>query len=449
MATRDEVLDAIGRIERAGGAGHATRAAQAALTLPLPASGYDHVLNRLRSAQPSAFGPAEPPRIQPASGEEQLGSSARAMKTAEAALAHQLSTTAEFDRQIIEALRHVHKTTQEGRRRLDNLEAEVAGAAQVWDLGTATGAREFQRFLIAKLGEIIQVVEDTNDDDASKQALATALTALYAAQSGRTDSPPGEPTPEPADDPVPPPAVGPADAVPGDLDDDGYYEPLLEDEPATGYQNPPQRLSEVPAMPGIGGEGPGFGAMPAGMPGGFPPAGMFSGLDRGDPPVDDEYPFEDAAPADDITDDADGGADGDEAAPDSPHEDGPTTVTLPDGATTAVSDPRLAAAMQAAADGTPVAEAFHRQGIDIPPAGTPVATPLDQTRLQPGDIGVFTDRHALAVGNGKALLDGQIHLVGNLRGPGFLGWQHPPVRIEGPDAATEPVPTRPAMVLRA
>jgi hypothetical protein len=71
-----------------------------------------------------------------------------------------------------------------------------------------------------------------------------------------------------------------------------------------------------------------------------------------------------------------------------------------------------------------------------------VTAPVDPARLRPGDIGVFTDRHAVAVGDGKALLDGQIHLAGNLRGPGFLGWQH--LRIAEPTAAGEPAPTRPA-----
>src|SRR5690625_915619 len=155
MTTRDEVLDVIHRIEMSGGAGDVTRAAQAALTLPLPASGYDHIMNQLRSAQPHAFGQAEPTNVQSLPVDEQQGLSAIAIKAAEAALAQQLSTTAEFDRQIIAALRHAHKTTQEGRHRLDNLETEVAGAARIWDLSTATGAREFQRFLIAKLGEII------------------------------------------------------------------------------------------------------------------------------------------------------------------------------------------------------------------------------------------------------------------------------------------------------
>lgn len=422
MTTRDDVLDAIRRIERAGGASDATREAQAALTLPLPEAAFDRVLDGLGSVQP-------PPAA------EQQGRAAQAMNLAEAALAQQLSASAQFDRQIIAALRQAHQTTGEGRRRLENLETEIIGAAQAWDLGTASGAREFQRFLIVKLAEIIRVVEEANDDDLSKQALATALTALYAAQTDRTA--PVDSTPESDRDPASPPLDPDGDA-------DGYLDPLSKDEPDPGYPFAPQRQPEAPAMPmvpGLGGDGPGFGGMPAAMPTGLPPAGWLPEPGGGEAAADDPFEPEQATPADDAappeseqTDEA--------ASQETPHDDGPVTVTLPDGATTTVADARLAAAMQAAAEGTPVAEAFRRQHIDIPPPGIPVMAPLDPARLRPGDIGVFTDRHAVAVGDGKALLDGQIHLAGNLRGPGFLGWQH--LRLEEPTAAGEPAPTRPA-----
>ncbi|MDD7812178.1 DUF4226 domain-containing protein [Mycobacterium sp. CSUR Q5927] len=395
-------------------------------SLPLPEAGYDRILNGPRSVQPSP-------------GEEQQGRAAQAMKSAEAALAQQLSSTAEFDRQIIEALRHAHKTTDEGRRRLDNLEAEIVGAAQGWDLGTAAGAREFQRFLIAKLSEIVRVVEEANDDDTSKRALAAALTALYATPAERDTAAPAEKQPEPPDDPASP-AFAATDG------EEAYLDPLPDDEPEAGYSLSPQRPPEAPALPmvpGLGGEGPGFGAMPAAMPAGFPSAGLLPGPEGGDAAAGDESEPAETTPADAAFDDDKADAD---APPETGDDKSLVTVTLPDGATTTVTDPRLAAAMQAAADGTPVAEAFRRQGIDIPPPGIPVAAPVDQASLRPGDIGVFTDRHAVAVGDGKALLDGQVHLAGNLRGPGFLGWQH--LRIAEYTPTGEPAPTRPAGLLR-
>lgn len=423
MATRDDVLDAIDRIERAGGAGEATRVAQAALTLPLPPSGYDDVLSRLGST-----------------GDQQQGRAAQSMRLAEAALAQQLSTAADFDRQIIEALRHAHKTTLEGRRRLDDLEAEIAGAARSWDLSTAAGAREFQRFLVGRLGQIIKVVEETNDDDASKEALATALTGLYlGAPSDRH-----EPTPAADDQTLPVDAE--TEPFPDALAP--YPDALADDQPEADDQEAPQRLPQLatPMFPGMGSDGPGFGAMPAAMPSGFPINGPTSGWGRDDLPAEDDDGAEEAAvnPPDDA--DADADADRDTSEPE-PGERGPVTVRLPDGETTTVTNPQLAAAMQAVADGQSVVEAFRSQGIHVPPPGTPVVAAVDVASLRPGDIGVFTDRHALAVGAGKALLDGQVHLVENLRGPGFLGWQHAPALAQEPAPPAEPVATRPATAL--
>src|SRR5262249_14906285 len=87
---------------------------------------------------------------------------------------------------------------------------------------------------------------------------------------------------------------------------------------------------------------------------------------------------------------------------------GPTTVRLPDGEPLPPASPQLAAAIKAAVGGASIADAFHQQGITIPPPGTAVTNPVDPLQVTPGDIGMFTDRHALAVGHDKALFDGQI-----------------------------------------
>jgi hypothetical protein len=436
MATRDDVLDAIDRIRTTAGAGEATRLAQAALTLPLPPAGYDSVLDRLYAAYPAI-------------GDQQQGRGPQAIRAAETALAQQLSASAQFDRNILEALRHAHKTTVEGRRRLDDLETEVAAAAASWDLSTAAGAREFQRFLITKLGEIIATVEQANDDDRSKGALAAALTGLYHSTPAEPgDADPSDRSPEQATEPAPP-ADGDLPQSCADPESDAYLEPL-DDDTMMAVPDAAQRLPQftTPMAPGLGSEGPGFGGLPAGMPAGFPWTGL--NTSPGGDELSDEAQFlpEDAGGTDppDGADDTETG--GDDSAPDQ-GERGPVVVRLPDGETTTVSDPRLAAAMQAVADGQPVVEAFRSQGIDIPPPGTPVAAAVDAARLQPGDIGVFTDRHALAVGDGKALLDGQVHLVTNMRGPSFLGWQHPPAFPREPEADASPVETRPASAINA
>ena len=74
-------------------------------------------------------------------------------------------------------------------------------------------------------------------------------------------------------------------------------------------------------------------------------------------------------------------------------------MTLPDGETVTAASPQLAAAIKAAVGGAPIADAFHQQGITIPPPGTAVANPIDPPEVIPGDIGMFTDRHALALGH--------------------------------------------------
>ena len=129
---------------------------------------------------------------------------------------------------------------------------------------------------------------------------------------------------------------------------------------------------------------------------------------------------------------------------------GPTTVTLPDGETLTAASPQLAAAIQAAAGGTPIAEAFRQEGMAIPPPGTAVNDPVDPAQLSPGDIGMFTDRHALALGESRALLNGQIQHISTVNGPGFLGWEHPPapVNLPVPNATDPPAPTRPAVAER-
>ena len=63
--------------------------------------------------------------------------------------------------------------------------------------------------------------------------------------------------------------------------------------------------------------------------------------------------------------------------------------------------------------------------------------PVEPARLVPGDIGLFSDRYALALGNGQMLLDNVIQPVGVISDPGFIGWQQPPepVQLVAPEAS--------------
>jgi hypothetical protein len=448
MATLRDVLAAIDRIEKAGYAGEVTRKALLDCATPLLSpSDYDVVLDRLRGAFPQFF-PASPP------GPEQQGHGAAAMKNAEVALSQQQSAAAEFDRQMIEAILHAHIITDADRKQLNALEAEIESAARTWDLSTPEGAREFQRFLLGKLYQIIDVVERVNDDDTSKKALTSALAALYASVPAG-DNAPGGGDAATADTPQPD-AAQPVGFP--DTDTDSGLDTLPAEALGSDGEHPPARgAASAPAMmTGHGaGEGlPGAGAMPAGAaPGALPLPGWPQDLQRRSAPqqfddqallADDTVPAEETSfdpPDDEHIDDTEPASEPDSTAD-------ATRVILPDGDTVTAATPQLAAVMQAAVSGTPIADAFHQQGMTIPPPGTAVAGPIDPSRVSGGDIGMFTDRHALALGNSKALLDGQIQYIGNVRGPSFLGWQHPPTAAGATEPTPPPTPIRPSATVR-
>jgi hypothetical protein len=148
---------------------------------------------------------------------------------------------------------------------------------------------------------------------------------------------------------------------------------------------------------------------------------------------DDPQRSADTADAPEKSDDADVSAHTDPAGTE------PTPVLLPDGRTVLAPSPELASVISAAVAGAPIPTAFSWQGITIPAPGSPVTAPVDPARLVPGDIAVLADRHALALGDGKVLLDKQIQPISSVTGPGFIGWQHPP----DPDPVTVP-PVLPA-----
>ena len=224
--------------------------------------------------------------------------------------------------------------------------------------------------------------------------------------------------------------------------------------PAGGTTAPAQATPVMPPIPSLGtGPLPGLGGL--GGLGGLP----LTGLDeagRTDPAlrgVGDEglIGSHDPAPGDhpgDHDGDEDKAHEEDAPAdqPDSPLA-GPTAVTLPDGDTVTAASPQLAAAIKAAVGGAAIADAFHQQVITIPPPGTAITDPVDPLQAIPGDIGMLTDRHALALGHEKALLDGQIQRIATVNGPSFLGWEHPPAATAPAAPPAEPhtpTPTGPA-----
>ena len=479
MASYHDLLDAIARVRSVTGDPDAWKAGltgddvAAALNPASPPGALGAVMTKLAAAHPDVFlsgpptGPSGPP---PRVGE---GAAAEAIRDAEGALSHQDTDAAHVDLQVVTAVLNAHAAHADGLTELTALQRDIEATVRTrTDLDTPAGAREFQRYLIGKLRDIRNVVEHSSLDATSQASLAAALSALYAAstpspqdrgpaappagQSGTVASesePRRPPTPQttsaPVDSASPPQPVypdpdvltpmDPVDPMPNWM---AWSDPPLSAPPPASVPaapSPAPAAAPAPPMPLPAVAAPSWGgASPGGAP--FGPAlpgisaGMGSGQSRPllpDPPTVDLPRPADSDPADIVSDpesepDVPAESAGDDTAGASPPADDPAVVDLPDGDTVTASSPELAAAITAAVGGTPIPDAFRQQGISIPAPGSAVLAPLDPARLSPGDIGMLTDRHAVALGNGKALLDERIQPLGSVMGPNFLGWQHPP-----------------------
>lgn len=380
----------------------------------------------------------------PPAPDQSAGAAAEAIRRAETALARQNSVTANVDLQVVTAVLNAHAAHAAGEASLRALQQEIEAAiATRTDLDTPAGAREFQRYLIDKLHDIRAVVEEADLDDTSKATLAAALASLYAT-SGSADTSTGDSAP----------AVTAAPSA----------------QPAAGNPAPPIRETETgaPAAPvelgldtGLDtGLGPGFdpgldggsGAVvdpPLPAPAGAPPAALPSFGGAPAPAIPSLGGLSPLAPLSNLAGLAAqrAGAEPDGTGePDPPVDDpaDPAEDPQPAAADGASDRPDVAGVIAAAVAGTPIADAFAQHGVTIPAPGSPVSAPLNPGELVAGDIGFFTDRHALALGNGKALLDNQIQPIETVNRPGFIGWQHPPAP-QSPSSDIETArPTEPA-----
>lgn len=475
MSVYDDVLAAVKYVrERTGDpnawqTGLAPSEVNAVITPTAPREQLEVILRKIRQQHADVFGagnPAGPSPSQPGTEttpppDGETGAAADAIANAEAALAQQNSASSQLDMQVVSAILNAHLRAVDGREALTKLQHETEAAVRARsDLDTPAGARDFQRFLIGKLRDIREVVLNASLDDTSKSALMAAWTSLYDASKGEPKAPgeqaraavpvgdtPGADQPiddlDPGWDPL-------LDSLLGD--DDGLL-PADASGPAAGGAMPLTPQPMAPTMPTFGGGSlPGLGSLPASTTGweGLPLSGRQND-DRADPGsgdlVDEELPDDQDPSAQDASNEP-GDKDNDpQGVPSEEPAGGPTPVTLPDGETVTAASPQLAAAITAAVGGTPIAEAFQQQGMTIPPPGTAVPNPIDSPQVSPGDIGMFTDRHALALSPGKALLDGQIQHIATVSGPSFLGWEHPPAPTASattPAKPDPPTPTRPA-----
>ena len=418
------------------------------------------VLTKIKANHPTLFDPrtgtplipkpAMEPTPAPEVNEAQQGAGVTAIKKAEGDLAHQNSSTAQLDLHVVSAILNAHTTTEQGSAQLERLQSEIEDAVRTrTDLDTPAGARDFQRYLIGKLREIGSVVETASLDDTSKASLAGAWTALYeaskSASAPSSDSDSGT-TAAPASAPTAPPS--PATPVPpygADLGPDPLLDQLLAGDPLPGFgaipDTAPSSAASPYAAPAPGGAPmstaiPGLPAAGGGLPMTPPqPAGAgFPRIDdpspsphRGDPagptleellaetePLPDDVP--ERTPRDESDDEQ---SDADSASDLVPAQES-TQVRLPDGDLINAPTPQLAKIITTALGGTPVGEAFHQHGLTIPPPGTAVPDPVDPAKVGTGDVGMFTDRQALALDRTRALLGGQIQPLTSVSGPSFL-----------------------------
>ena len=88
---------------------------------------------------------------------------------------------------LAEALASAHAVMRESVSRLDAIAAEidrvVSGQADP-AVDTPMGAREFQKFLVAKQREIAAVVAHAHELDRAKSAVLQSLRAHYAPPAG-------------------------------------------------------------------------------------------------------------------------------------------------------------------------------------------------------------------------------------------------------------------------
>ncbi|WP_197382611.1 DUF4226 domain-containing protein [Mycolicibacterium mengxianglii] len=445
------------------------------------------VLAKIKANHPGLFDPRTGAPVlpkaapSPESGGEQQGVGVTAIKKAEGDLAHQNSATAQVDLLVISAVLNAHTTAELGSADLAKLQAEIEEAVRNrTDLDTPAGARDFQRYLIGKLREIGGVVQTASLDDRSKAVLAGAWTALYEASKTAAPAEQSESVTRVTTSAGPTASAGPPSlpAYGADLGADPLLDQLLAQEPppspapsaAAGAVPPAPAAAAIPIP--AGGAGLPTGGLPgggAGMPAfGTPAAG--SGWTRPEEPPSalGDLRDPDALTLEDLLADPEAGLSQDpdeeqtdpdtEPEPEDPaHEEDPVPETaqvrLPNGDVVTAPSPQLAKVVTAAIAGTPIGEAFHQHGLTIPPPGTAVAHPVDPAEVSTADIGMFTDRQALALDRTRALLGGEIQPLSSVSGPSFLGWMHPPQSTgtapsaaapAAPPSSEPPAPTRPA-----
>jgi hypothetical protein len=113
---------------------------------------------------------------------EQAGYSLAAIQARQAAMATLHNAVADADRVLAAALAEAHSVMRESIGRLDSIAAEIDRVASGQTdpaVDTPLGAREFQKFLVAKQREIAAVVAHAHELDRAKSAVLHSLRTQY------------------------------------------------------------------------------------------------------------------------------------------------------------------------------------------------------------------------------------------------------------------------------
>lgn len=113
---------------------------------------------------------------------DQAGSSISAITARQAELANRHRAASAADRVLADTLAGAHEALRESLRRLDAIAAEIERAHRL-ALDSPLGAREFQRFLLAKQHDITTVITDAREVSRAKGAVLQGLRSHYSRPS--------------------------------------------------------------------------------------------------------------------------------------------------------------------------------------------------------------------------------------------------------------------------
>lgn len=113
---------------------------------------------------------------------DQAGSSIAALAARQAALAVRHRTATDADEVLTATLASAHAAVRDSVSRLDAIAAEIE-RARTLAVDSPLGAREFQRFLLAKQREITTVITDARELSRAKSVVLQGLRAQYGQPS--------------------------------------------------------------------------------------------------------------------------------------------------------------------------------------------------------------------------------------------------------------------------